>query len=399
MNFTFSVEEEEFREEIRNFVRENLPEDHIGYTCMDEHSDELWAFSMSISRKMAEKGWLCMHWPKEYGGQNASLWKRTIYIEEAGYWGIPGTWMGVSGTGWVGPALMRFGTDEQKKKYLPYISSGHEDGIWCTGYSEPDAGSDFGNIQTRAELKGDHYIVNGQKIWNSAGHRARWCWLAVCTNPDAKKHKGLSVLLVDMKSKGVTVRPIPNIIGIKYFNEIFFDNVEVPVENLVGKENDGWNIVMTALSFERGFAVFTQLGSCRRILDELVAYTKETGLIKRPEIRLRLAEIAIDIHILGLFCYETVWLLEKGKKVIAEPARDKAFSDDVLERLAIIGTEIIGAYSEIRSLDEKDQRLVKVKGILEYLYWLLPGLKNAAGTTDTMKNIVAQMGLGLPRPY
>ncbi len=399
MDFQFSERETAFREEIREFVRENLPRDHIGFTCVDEHSDEEWAFSMTISKKLAEKGWLCMHWPEEYGGRNASLWERAVYAEETGYWGIPGTWMGVSGSGWVGPALMIFGTQDQKKKYLPAISAGHEDGIWCTGYSEPDAGSDFSNIETRADQKGDHYIINGQKVWNSAGHRARWCWLAVRTDPDAARHKGISIILVDMKSVGVTVRPIPNFIGIKYFNEIFFDNVKVPVENLVGKENNGWNIVMTALAFERGIAVFNAVGYCRRILDELVWYTRETGMIKKSEIRQRLADISIDIEAFKLLSYESIWKMDKGMDVIYEPSRDKAFSDTVQERLSVIGTQITGAYSQIKSLDEKNRRLVKVKGVIEHLYWLTPGTANAGGTTDTMRNIVGQIGLGLPRAY
>ncbi len=399
MDFQFSEKEIKFREEIREFVRENLPKDHIGYTCVDEHSDEEWKFSMSISKKLAEKGWLCMHWPEEYGGRNASLWERAVYAEETGYWGIPGTWMGVSGSGWVGPALMLFGTQEQKKKYLPLISAGHEDGIWCTGYSEPDAGSDFSNIQTSAEQKGDHYIINGQKVWNSAGHRARWCWLAVRTDPNVRPHKGISIFLVDMKSIGVKVRPIPNFIGINYFNEIFFDNVEVPAENLVGKENDGWNIVMTALAFERGFAVFNGMGSARRILDELVDYTKETNMIVKPEIRQKLADIATDIEAFKLICYETIWKMSQGKDVMHEPARDKVFQDMVQEKLAVIGTEITGAYSQVKFLDEENTRLVKAKGVLEHLYWLIPGTANAGGTTDTMRNIVGQMGLGLPRAY
>ncbi len=399
MDFQFGKKEEDFRKEIRDFVKANLPKDHIGYICLDEHSDKEWAFSMSISKKLAEKGWLCMHWPEEYGGRNASLWERAVYAEETGYWGIPGTWMGVSGSGWVGPALMLFGTEKQKQKYLPPISTGHEDGIWCTGYSEPDAGSDFSNIQSRAEKKGDHYIINGQKVWNSAGHRARWCWLAVRTNPDAPPHKGISIMLVDMQSKGVTVRPIPNLIGINYFNEIFFDNVKIPAENLVGNENEGWKIVMTALAFERGFAVFNAMGSCRRIFDELLEYTKETGKIKKPQIRQQLSDIATDIEAFGLLCYETIWKMDQGKDVISEPSRDKVFSDMVQEKLSIIGTEITGAYSQVKFLDEENKRLIKVKWVVEHLYWMMPGIANAGGTTDTMRNIVGQIGLGLPRAY
>ena len=241
MDFQFGEREIRLREEIRQFTRENLPQGQVPY--FEEHDDEEWDFGMSIAKKLADKGWLTISWPKEYGGMGASEWERAVFLEEVGYWGIPGYSMGVSGVTWVGPSLMLFGSEEQKKKYIPMIASGESDGVWCTGYSEPDAGSDFASLQTRAEKKKDHYLLNGQKVWISAGHRARWCWMAARTDPNApRKHDGISVFIVDMKSKGVTVRPIVNFYGFHLFNEIFFNDVEVPLENLVGIETTAGGI-------------------------------------------------------------------------------------------------------------------------------------------------------------
>jgi alkylation response protein AidB-like acyl-CoA dehydrogenase len=290
---------------------------------------------------------------------------------------------------------MLFGTEEQKKKYLPQISSGKAEGIWCTGYSEPDAGSDFASLQTSAERQGDGYIINGQKVWNSAGHRAKWCWLACRTDPNAKrKHDGISLFIVDLKSEGVKVQPIPNVFGAEIFNEVIFKDVKVPVENLVGKENEGWSILMQALAFERGLAILSS-SILKRYLDELVVYAKETGAIKRPEIRKQLVDLAIEYRTLRVLALEEIWKEAKGDMIIHEPARNKAYSDEVLEKFAMFGTELIGAYSQVDPLI-KDNKYKRLNGILEWLYWIVPGAWSGGGTQDIMRNIVAQFGLGLP---
>ncbi len=398
MDFKYDEKAEALRKQIREFVKENLPQDKERGMFSEEHDDDEWAFSMNMSKKLSEIGWLTMSWPKAYGGMDASVWERCILGEEAGYWGIPGLGMGVSGTAWVGPSMMLFGTEEQKKKYLPLIASGDPDGVWCTGYSEPDAGSDMASLQTRAERVGDEYIINGQKVWTSAAHRSRWCWMACRTDPDAKrKHDGLSVIIVDMKSEGVTIRPIPNIIGAHYFNEIFFKDVRVPAENLVGKENNGWNQLMQALAFERGIALGASSRGMR-LLDELVQYTKETGDFKRSEIRQKLADLAVDIRALRILALEAAWKASKGEMVIYEPSRDKAYNDEVMEKMGIIGTEIIGAYAQVDPMCVS-KKWKRILGMIEGNYWGAAGMAIAAGTTDTMRNIIAQFGLGLPRGY
>ncbi|MBW2363714.1 MAG: acyl-CoA dehydrogenase family protein, partial [Deltaproteobacteria bacterium] len=191
----------------------------------------------------------------------------------------------------------------------------------CTGYSEPDAGTDLAGLQTSAVRVGDEYIINGQKVWTSCAHKAKWLWLACRTNQNVKKkHQGLSLIIVDMQSEGLNVSPIKNFVGGHVFNEIFFKDVRVPVSNLVGEENNGWAHLMTALSFERGVAIGTT-GALRRAFDEIVQYTKKTGHIEKPEIRQKLAELATDIETAKLLAYETAWKTDNGQRVIYEPSR------------------------------------------------------------------------------
>ncbi|MBW2410515.1 MAG: acyl-CoA dehydrogenase family protein [Deltaproteobacteria bacterium] len=397
MDFEFGEKEQKLRADIRQFVKENIPLNQVPY--FEEHDDEEWAFSMSIAKKLAQKGWLTISWPKEYGGMGASEWERAVYLEEVGYWGIPGWMMGIGGIGWVGPSLMLYGSEELKKEHLPLIASGEPDGVWCTGYSEPDAGSDFANLQTRAERKGDEYIINGQKVWTSAAHRARWCWLAARTDPGGpRKHDGISILIVDMKSKGITVRPIISFYGFHLFNEIFFNDVRIPVTNLVGVENQGWSQLMHSLGFERSYSTIVVYGESKRLLDELVEHATETGAIKRPYIRQKLADVAVEIETLKVLAYETVWKMSRGERIIWEPSRDKAFRDMINDLLSRIGTEIIGAYAQVDPL-ETDSRWSRLRGRAERLYYRWTGYASAAGTTDNQRNIIGQFGLQLPKSY
>ena len=399
MNFKFSEKEEALRKEIREFVKKELPSKHPGALFEEEHYDEDWEFAMSISKKLGEKGWLTMSWPKEYGGMGASHWEHATYLEEVGYWGIPGTGMGVSGVAWVGPSLVLFGSDEQKQKYMPLIAAGDPDGVWCTGYSEPDAGSDFANIRTRADKDGDEYVINGQKVWTSCAHRARYYWLAVKTDPDAKKkHHGISLFIVDMKSKGITVRPILNYVGFHLLNEVFLDDVRVPKENLVGVENKGWYQLMQALGYERGSVGIAGYAANKRLLEELVEYTKETGQIKDPDIRQKLADIAVDVESMKLIAYQTIWKLEQGELPIYEPSRDKIFADNLLRKISTIGSEILRSYSTTDPMD-KDYKWTKINAAIQKIYWSYPGIATAAGTNETQKNIIGQFALGLPKSY
>ena len=401
MDFKLGGTEERLRDEVRKFAREEM-KGHVPSNGLEEESrDEDWEFTMQMSKKLAQKGWLTISWPREYGGQGATPLEQLVYMDEASYWGIPGTQMGVSGIGWVGPSLMLFGSEEQRKKYIPSIAAGEPDGVWCTAYSEPNAGSDFANVQTRAVRSGDEYIINGQKIWTSCAHRARWCWMAVRTDANvAKKHHGISLIIVDMKSPGITVKPILNFAGVHIFNELFLDNVHVPVSNLVGTENRGWYHLMQSLAFERHSVAPMFGGSARRLLEYLVRYTRDNTykgkpMSADPVIRHKLAEHAIEIDILKMFGYEITWKMSKGLTPIYEAARNKAYCDVVMQRLATTGTEITGIYSQLDALS----KWARLMGMVTRLYMMFPGTSIAAGTDEVQKNIVGQIKLGLPRPY
>jgi len=400
MDFGLGEKELALKEEIRNFAEAELPLDWRRSTLIDGECRDF-EFEISVSRKLSQRGWLVMSWPEEYGGRGASLFEQTVYEMEIAYWDIPGAWMGISGTQWVGPCLMMFGTEEQREKYLPLIASGEKDGIWCTGYSEPNAGSDFANLQTRAVRDGDDYIINGQKVWTSAAHRARWCWLAARTDPNvAKKHQGITIFIVDMTSPGVTVNPILNYYGRHHFNEVFFDNVRVPASNLVGEENKGWYYLMQSLAFERRSLAPTTYGSLKWVLEELAKYAGQTEhegrpLSQNPVIRAKLADLAIDLEALKMFAFQLTWRISQGQIPTYESSRNKIMSDDLMRRVAIAGAEILGIYSQV----DPDSEWAKLNGTIQGAYLGFPGQAIAAGTAEIEKNIIAQFRLGLPKSY
>jgi alkylation response protein AidB-like acyl-CoA dehydrogenase len=400
MDFRLGEKELALRAGIRKFAEAELPPNFARSTLIDGEFRDF-EFEVSMSRKLAQRGWLVMSWPEKYGGCGASLFEQTVYEMEIAYWGIPGAWMGISGIQWVGPCLMMFGTEEQRQEYLPLIASGEKDGIWCTGYSEPNAGSDFANIGTRAVKEGDHYIINGQKVWTSAAHQARWCWLAARTDPNvAKKHHGISIFIVDMKSPGVTVNPILNYYGRHHFNEVFFDNVRVPAFNLVGEENKGWYYLMQSLAFERRSIAPTAYGSLRWMLEELARYAGQAEyegqpLSQNPVIRAKLADLAIDLEVLKMFAFQLSWRISQGQIPVYESSRNKVMGDELMKRGAIMGAEILGVYSQV----DPDSEWAEISGAIQGAYLGFPGQSIAAGTAEIEKNIIAQFRLGLPKSY
>lgn len=400
MDFELGDKEKALIAEIAKFAQKEIPEDFIYQTGID-HEYRDFEFESSMSKKLAQKGWLVMSWPKEYGGGGATLFEQTVYEMELGYWGIPGAMMGISGVQWVGPSLMLFGTEEQKKKYIPLIASGDKDGVWCTGYSEPNAGSDLASLQTRAVRNGDYYIINGQKVWTSAAHNARWCWLMARTDPNAsKKHRGLTLFIVDMKSSGITIRPLPNYYGRHHFNEVFFDNVKVPAANLVGQEHQGWYQLMQSLAFERRCIAPRAYGQFKRMLEELVTYVKETKhqgepLAQNPVIRQKLSNMAIDVEILRLFAFQLTWRMSQGTIPTYESSRNKVWGDDMMQRVAFAGVDILGAFSQV----DPDSKWARLNGAIQGVYLGFPGSHIAAGTSEVEKSIIAQFKLGLPKSY
>ena len=265
MEFRFDPPEEAFRQEVRTFLKEELPSDEA-----EEDSEEQWQSSRRFIKKLAARKWLAMAWPVEYGGLSAPHWRQLVYNEEMAYHRAP---IGLNQMGvlWVGPAIMLYGSEEQKRRCLPAICSGDE--IWCTLYSEPQAGSDMANIQTRAVADGDDYVIDGSKVFITLAHRAEFGWLIARTDPEAPKHKGLSTFIVDMKAPGIPIIPMHNLAGVHSFNQVFLDNVRIPKENLVGVENRGWYQVAVALDFERSGVALP--AHARRNLEELTKYVKE----------------------------------------------------------------------------------------------------------------------------
>ena len=251
MDFKFSAEDEAFRAELRSWLEANLPGRERGEHAEGAFSDESashWERRVAWHKKMHGGGWVGISWPKEYGGRGATLTQQLVYGEEMSRAHAPAL-VNELGIMLVGPTLIHWGTEEQKKRYMPKILSADE--IWCQGYSEPGSGSDVASLQTRAVEDGDYFVVNGQKVWTSDAHHADMCILLVRTDPDAPKHKGISYILVDMHSPGITVRPLVQITGERGFNEVFFEDVRVPKKNLVGEKNQGWQVAITTLMFER----------------------------------------------------------------------------------------------------------------------------------------------------
>ena len=272
MEFTFSEEDRQFRSDLTTFLQDQLPDNWWGEEAYDE---SVWPFTLEMRKKLGEKGWLAISWPKEYGGSDASPGQSMIYSEEMAYHRAPGK--DIQGVGFIGPCLMIHGTEQQKLEHLRPISDGSVN--WCQGFSEPESGSDLASLSTRAVEDGDDFVITGQKIWSSGAHVSDWCHLLARTDPDAPKHRGITYFLIDMKTPGVDVRGITDLTGHHRFNEIFLDNVRVPKENVIGEVNRGWYAAMSTLDFER--TGIENSADTRRMIDDLLEYVKGHPLERR----------------------------------------------------------------------------------------------------------------------
>ncbi|MFA4835007.1 MAG: acyl-CoA dehydrogenase family protein [Dehalococcoidia bacterium] len=394
MDFAFTPEEEAFRQEIRDFLKQELPEGWVGPASNEEllERDDLFALGRKLAPKLAQKGWLTMGWPKEYGGQERSHIAQTIFREEMCYNVVPG--IDISGTANVGPTILAYGTEEQKKQHLLPIARGEV--VWCQGFSEPEAGSDLASLRTRADDMGDHFLLNGQKVWTTGGHRADWMYVLARTDLDAPKHEGISILLLDLKTAGVEIRPLHNIIGGHVFNEVFFDNVRVPKDNLVGRKNQGWAITTSLLNLERSGV--DRVANSRRILDDLIAFTRETlpaGLIPHHVdlIRQKLGGMAIECEVARLLCYRVAWLQQQGQLATMEASAAKIFGSELMQRVSSTGMQILGLYGQ---LDGVSPRSV-MQGRVPHFYQSSRGRTISAGTNEIQRTLIATRGLGLPR--
>jgi len=397
MDFRFTQEEEAFREEVRQWLKKETPQRWIELDAgLWEETEESWALSRQFQRKLGQKGWLAPAYPREYGGLEMSHLKRLILAEELAYNRAPVSIEVEISANWVGPAIMLFGTEEHKKKYLTEVAKG--DSIFCLGYSEPNAGSDLASLQTRAVEDGDGYVINGQKTWCSYAHYADYCWLGARTDPDAPKHKGISMFIVNMKTPGITVRPLINILNRHSFNEVFFDDVHIPKESLVGEKNNGWYQLVMALDFER--SLIGSAAASQRMIEELVEYVKETKrngetIADDPLINDELAEIAVENEVLRMMCYRIAWMYSKNLHPSYESSMSLLFSSELLRHLANVGMHVLGPYGQ---LDVGSKRAVLNARIMRaYLTALSIGV--GGGSNEIQRNIVAMRGLGLPRQH
>lgn len=390
VNFDLSPEQEQWREQVRGFLRDNVTpglERELHETGGHAHGPEERAFQ----RKVAERGWYGLNWPRAYGGLEKSAVEQFILIEEFNYRGAPSLPITITS---LGPIILRYGTEENRRNWIPRIVSGEVD--LALGYSEPDAGTDLANLKTRADWDGAGWVVNGQKIWNSGAHTASHEWLAVRTDPDAPRHQGISVLIVPIDHPGVEVRPLWTWGDVRT-NQIFFRDVRVPAENLIGEVHRGWTYIAAALDFER-VAIGAMIGSLRRGFEGLVEHCKRSVvdgeiLGRRPSVRARLAELDVELEIARLLALETASLVDAGKIPTREGSAVKFFVTELQTKLGHWGTRLQDLYGQ---LDRNDPD-APVGGALESMYRRAPFLRFGGGTNEIQRDIVAQRGLGLPR--
>lgn len=393
MDFSLTQEDQATRTEMFEFCEElgrGGPPELTGAPEDKWLTDEGFGHNTCCWREIAGKGWLSIDWPREYGGQGRSRICKAFLSEAMSYHRISGD----AGVGIVAPTVLAFGTEEQKQRFLPGIALGTTQ--WCQLWSEPDAGSDLANVSTRGIREGEWHVVNGQKTWSTGAHRADWGFMLVRTDPRAKpKHRGLSYLLVDMKSPGISVRPLLSTSLRHGYNDVFFDDVRIPAENRIGEENEGWRIVRRSMNFERSGLGF--LGKLDRMLEQLVAYCNDTHENGTPlwaslVIRDRLAEIACELAASRALSYRVIWMQEAGLAGSVEASAVKVRAAELNVRLAHLGNQILGPFGQV-----KRSGWAPLEGVYEDEYQSSMGLLLAAGTNEIQKNVIAWEGLGLPR--
>lgn len=390
MDFKFSPEEEAFRAEVAAFLEKEVPREYREkrLTFFDMSAQHDWIkVHRSMAEKLGEKGWISAHWPVEYGGKGLSPFHRLILREELARYHSPG--YDSIGAGIVAPALLLKGTDAQKKKHLPGIASGKM--IWCETLSEPGHGSDLAALDVFAKDEGDYYVVNGQKIWTTNAHFADWNALIARTDRETRpNYKGLTFFIFDMKTPGVTVNPIINMAGHHEFNEVFFDDVRIPKENIVGGLNQGFYVVMSLLDYERTADVAYAVAGT--YLNDLAEYGREHNLLD-PVLKNRLAQLTADCEIAKLQHYRVTWMQSKGMVPNYESAMSKMYGFELLQRVAEFGMQLVGEYG----LLTEESPLAPMHGRIPSCYLRSFGFSLEQGTSEIDRDVIAQRGLGLPR--
>jgi alkylation response protein AidB-like acyl-CoA dehydrogenase len=390
MDLNYSPEETAFRDEVRDWLVKNLPDDLrvkvLEYVELSKDDLRRW------HQILARKGWVAPDWPVEWGGTGWNVVQRYIWEEECGYAGTPP--LIAFGLRMCAPVLFRFGSDAQKQRYLPKIYSGEE--FWCQGYSEPGSGSDLASLKTRAEIDGDDFVVNGQKVWTSAAHLADWMFGLVRTDPNAPKHKGISYVLIDMKTPGITVRPLVQMTGEPGFNEVFFNDVRVPRTNLVGTLHQGWMVANSTLHFERNMLASTT--RTQQLMGDLIALaqrrTKSGGKASRdPAVRQRLADLQIRTEAMRFHALKQLSDEINGRPPGIGASINKLVTTELNHDICAGALEVLGSYGQLA----KGAPHVEDRGAWPKDHMFTLGMIIGGGTSQIQKNIISERGLGLPK--
>jgi alkylation response protein AidB-like acyl-CoA dehydrogenase len=396
MDFRLTPEQEAFRAEVRAWLSANLPPDWAARPIVsDVPRSELYEFGRVWQRKLHEAGLLGLTWPKEYGGRGLTWMEELLLHEELVLHRAPPP-LNILGLGMAGPTIIAYGTDAQKQRHVQKILTCEE--IWCQGYSEPDAGSDLASLQTRAVKDGDHYVVNGQKVWTSLAQIADWMMLLARTDASVAKHKGLTYFLVDMHSPGITVRPLRQLTGDAEFNEVFFENVRVPAENILGAEGQGWQVGITTLMYERlalGFGLQARLEIATGAVLELARRMSRQGrpATQDPVLRQRLVQMVIDNAVFKYTAKRAITKLLRGEMPGAEASAGKIWWCDKHQALQELAQELLGPYAQLG----RGSPWAVDKGNWQYTFLRSRANSIEGGTTEIQRNILAERVLGLPK--
>ena len=386
MNFQFTPEQEAWRSEVSEFIQRELPE---SLARGDHFSDENFDDTMVFRRKLGAKKWIGIGWPKEYGGLGAGAVMQMIFHEEMIYYNAPLDPQAYQ----VGPAIISSGSTYLKQRFLG--GTADQSIFWCQGFSEPDAGSDLASVQTRAVRDGDDYIINGQKIWTSMAHRADWIHILTRTDPDAPKHRGISYFVLDMHSPGISIRPLISMDNKHHFNEVFFDNVRVPRENIIGEENRGWYVATTTMDNER--SGIRDISGARRSFDDLMAIVRETPALAHLKTdtiaRHKLADLAVKIETGKMLAYRNGWMQDKGLHPNMEASMAKIFGTELEQQVVRAGMELMGLYGQC----QQGGPFALGHGSITSGYLMTISATIAAGSSEINRNIIATRGRGLPR--
>jgi alkylation response protein AidB-like acyl-CoA dehydrogenase len=406
MDLTYPPEAEAFRQEIRVWLQDNLP-DGWGEPGYQLEGEQRAAFNRAWTEKLFAGGWICASWPKEYGGKGLTTMQAVVLNEEFARAGAP-LRADFFGDTLVGPTILQWGNEEQKKQFLPKILRGQIS--WCQGFSEPDAGSDLASLKTRAELDGDEWVINGQKVWTTQAQYADYIFLLARTDPNAPKHKGISYLLVPMKQPGIEVRPIKQIDGSAEFNEVFFSNARCPNDNVVGGLNNGWAVAMTTLGFERGTSATTSHRRFQKELDEILKEARKNGATSDPLIRQRLAQAWSKVKIMEINGFRSLTaVLQKTKDpgAAALGATNKMFWSEYHQDVMLLAMDIRGMAGQVLAGGEEEEFIpgygrrpatrAYPADAMQSAFFFSRSETIWGGAAEIQRNIVGERILGLPK--